>query len=55
MKKMFSFNNKIQIFNHRKMANEIKERLPHSGLCNFAERITQGSKAYQCLTHSLAV
>ena len=38
---MFNFNKKIQIFNHCKIVNYIKERLSHSGLNNFADRITK--------------
>ena len=39
---MLILNNKIQIFNNCKMANQFKERLPHSGLYNFVNWITQG-------------
>ena len=39
---MFSLDTKIQIFNKCKMVNQFKERLPHSGLYNFVNWITQG-------------
>ena len=52
---MFSLNNKIQIFNNCKMVSQLKERLSHSVLYNFAKWITQGPKAYQSVAHSLDV
>ena len=43
--KIFILNNKIQIFNNCKMVNQFKKRLPHYGLYNFVNWITQGPLA----------
>ena len=49
---MFSLNNKIQ---KCKTVSQLKERLSHSVLYNFAKWITQGPKKYQRVAHSLDV